>query len=92
MQRKYFSFITILIALLLIGCKSKYVISNTESSEIARLSADVGYLASDELEGREIGTKGETLAATYNISIFILKQILMLKPLLQMIRLYLVRT
>jgi len=29
------------------------------------LSADVTYLASDELEGREIGTKGETLAAAY---------------------------
>ena len=65
MQRKYFSLISLLTVLLLIGCKSKYVITTTEVSEISQLSEDVSYLASDELEGREIGTMGETLAAEY---------------------------
>lgn len=32
---------------------------------IKQLRADIGYLASDELEGRRTGTKGEVLAGTY---------------------------
>jgi aminopeptidase YwaD len=32
---------------------------------IAQLKADIGYLASDELEGRRTGTPGESIAADY---------------------------
>ncbi len=51
--------------MVLLGCKSQYVIKNVSEVEIAQLQTDIGYLASDELEGREIGTKGEALAAAY---------------------------
>lgn len=36
-----------------------------DSAAIARMTADVQYLASDPLEGREAGTPGERLAAEY---------------------------
>lgn len=65
MQRKYFYIITLCLAFFLMGCKSQYVIKTNETTEIEQLSADISYLASDELEGREIGTNGETLAAKY---------------------------
>jgi len=35
------------------------------SIHLKQLKADIGYLASDELEGRETGTVGEELAAAY---------------------------
>lgn len=34
-------------------------------TDVEQLKADVSYLADDKLEGREIGTKGEELAATF---------------------------
>jgi hypothetical protein len=39
--------------------------SETEASAVARLTADVSYLASDELEGRGPGTEGLKKAADY---------------------------
>jgi hypothetical protein len=36
-----------------------------QTSSIEKLKVDVNYLADDKLEGREIGTKGERLAAEY---------------------------
>lgn len=36
-----------------------------DTAAIARMTADVRYLASEELEGREAGTPGERLAAEY---------------------------
>lgn len=42
----------------LFACKKEYEYSN-------QIKDDVSYLASDELEGRQTGTKGEELAAKY---------------------------
>ncbi len=36
-----------------------------DASPIGKLKKDIEYLASDELEGRMAGSKGETLAANY---------------------------
>ncbi len=65
MQRKYISFISLLCGLSFMACKSNYVIINNNIEEKTQLKSDVVYLASDELEGREIGTRGEELAAEY---------------------------
>lgn len=51
---------------LVAGCSSPAVIPTTEPlSPIEQFRADIEYLASDELEGRETGTEGEQRAAAY---------------------------
>ena len=41
------------------------VVVNAVAQDINQLKKDVSFLASDELEGREIGFKGEEEAASY---------------------------
>lgn len=53
-------FLTIPLFLLSISCKQKET-----TTPIEQLKKDVYYLANDSLEGREIGTKGEKIAADY---------------------------
>ena len=47
-------------------------ISNTDNQEeiISKMRAEVTYLSSDKLEGRETGTEGERLAAEFIASKF----------------------
>jgi len=52
---------TIIILLFLFGCQADTAISYG----IEDMKADLEYLASDELEGRETGTQGEALAAQF---------------------------
>ncbi|MDX1351064.1 MAG: peptidase M28, partial [Putridiphycobacter sp.] len=57
----YFSIISLLLTSCFFGQEN-----NTEAiNEQTSYYADVSYLADDKLEGREIGTKGEILAAAY---------------------------
>ncbi len=42
-----------------------FVLLNAQNNDLMDLKVDVVYLASDYLEGRETGTKGEALAADY---------------------------
>ena len=49
--------------LFLFSCRTSKI--NLDENQVSRLNADVSFLASDDLEGREIGTKGEILAAEY---------------------------
>jgi hypothetical protein len=51
-----------LIILLIISCTAK---TKTPITEIEQLVNDITFLASDSLEGREIGTQGEIIAADY---------------------------
>jgi hypothetical protein len=56
--------------LLVIGCQSNrnfLYLSNSDSGpiQIENIKANLEFLASDALEGRETGTRGETLAALY---------------------------
>ncbi len=73
MQRNIIYLLLLFLGLGITACKVKQatttrtVISpqpiNTE--QLNQLRADISYLASDELEGRETGTAGEELAAAY---------------------------
>ena len=47
-----------------IACQTEVKLDQSTNA-IDQYKKDISYLASDELEGREIGTKGETLAAEY---------------------------
>lgn len=60
-----YSYIKLLFAALLFftACKTQEVVQITKSTDA--IYEDVAYLASDELEGRRTGTKGEELAAKY---------------------------
>lgn len=51
------------IILSIISCSKKT--ANVLNDDFQNITIDISYLASDELEGREIGTKGEQLAAEY---------------------------
>lgn len=72
MKVNVFGFYLVLV-LGFLSCKTnktptvKQVVSQLESDVqyLTQLDDDVTYLASDELEGRETGTKGEALAAEY---------------------------
>lgn len=55
---------TTLACILLIGCGTKNP-SHNSVSLLSEYTADVTYLAHDSLEGREVGTKGEQIAADY---------------------------
>lgn len=56
-------FYVFLSAILLVACNSN---DKTHfQTELENYVADVTYLAHDSLEGREVGTKGELIAATY---------------------------
>jgi hypothetical protein len=58
----FFSFLIVSIA----GCSSTELMSiDTELMSIENLKANLEFLASDELEGREATTRGEKLAALY---------------------------
>ena len=53
---------------LLLGCAwSAQLFAQSDATPHQRLDHDIKYLASDEMEGREPGTKGIELAATYMI-------------------------
>ncbi|NNC83971.1 MAG: M20/M25/M40 family metallo-hydrolase [Flavobacteriales bacterium] len=52
------------ILILLVACKSEQQVSTLTGGK-EQLKKDITYLASDELEGRDTGTKGEALAAQY---------------------------
>ena len=58
---KYKIFLSIVILIYLSGCEKPL----NHRSAIQSLEKDVGYLASDSLEGRETGTNGAKLASTY---------------------------
>lgn len=47
------------------SCSTKAPVADTPTSPIEIFRSDITYLASDELEGREAGTRGEHLAAAY---------------------------
>ena len=49
----------------LILCLSAFSLNSWSQNILEQLRTDVTYLADDKLEGREIGTKGELLAAEY---------------------------
>ncbi|MFK7807969.1 MAG: M28 family peptidase [Saprospiraceae bacterium] len=51
------------------ACKSTKLLSD-DSISISKIKEDVYYLADDKLEGREIGTSGELLAAEYIVKRF----------------------
>ncbi|MFM2395078.1 MAG: hypothetical protein RLZZ546_3061, partial [Bacteroidota bacterium] len=53
----------ILIIICIYACSKKT--ANVLNDDFQNITVDISYLASDELEGREIGTKGEQLAADY---------------------------
>ena len=55
------------LALILFGCWANQANAQTDATPQERLDFDIKYLASDELEGREPGTKGIELAADYII-------------------------
>jgi len=59
-----FAVLTALLSGLCLGW-SQAVAADEKDAVQARLSAHVGYLASDDLEGRGVGTKGLELAADY---------------------------
>lgn len=69
MQRNIIKLLLFGLVFTVLSCKSTKSIPI--SSEIQLLKADIEYLSSDELEGRETGTKGERLAAEYIRSRFI---------------------
>lgn len=56
----FLSFLSFLLAPLLVAAQME-----VDTTAVARMTADVRYLASDALEGREAGTPGERLAAEY---------------------------
>lgn len=57
-------FYTLLFASLLVACNTKTA-TNHSVNYLENYTADVTYLAHDSLEGREVGTQGEIIAATY---------------------------
>ncbi len=63
MQRNIIKLLILVFVIALSACKSTKTL--VSSSELNFLKQDVEYLSSDELEGRETGTKGERLAASY---------------------------
>ena len=56
--------ITTLTCILFVACGTQNM-ENKSMSLLADYKADVSYLAHDSLEGREVGTKGELIAADY---------------------------
>jgi len=54
--------------ILLFACKPNK--EEIKQQNLAELKADVSFLASDSLEGRETGTKGEQIAAQYLVNRF----------------------
>ena len=54
-----------LISLLLTGCFFNQQDSSKNPQNLSTFVADITYLADDKLEGREVGTAGEILAANY---------------------------
>ena len=58
------TYLFLLIIGLFMSCANAPSLDQT-SNAYDQYKKDISYLASDELEGREIGTKGETLAANY---------------------------
>jgi Zn-dependent M28 family amino/carboxypeptidase len=61
MKNQFFNYLLAIVLIFLIGSGS---ISAQKISE-KQMKKDVEYLASDELEGRDTGSKGEALAAEY---------------------------
>ena len=57
--------ILILSVATLVSCSLFKKAQKIDSSELANYRSDVTYLADDKLEGREVGTKGEILAANF---------------------------
>ncbi len=55
----------LLVLSIIIGCSSTQPIITSKDVTVAELKRHVMYLASDELEGRRPGTKGDELAANY---------------------------
>ena len=58
-------FSLLILAMLLTVKPTAYAQKKADKREAAQLRADITYLASDELEGRRTGTKGEAIAADY---------------------------
>lgn len=54
----------LLVIISLVSCKSTSVVSDS-TDYMKTMKADVKYLSSDELEGRETGTEGERLASEF---------------------------
>ncbi len=69
MQRNVLKFLFLFLFSALVSCKgTKTVLESTPEflpQQFAKVRSDITYLAADELEGRETGTIGETLAAEY---------------------------
>ena len=60
---KLFHYLTVIFTVLTISIYAQN--GNSEEIEIKELKDHIGYLASDELEGRKPGTEGIELAAEY---------------------------
>lgn len=50
---------------LVLTFSSNHTVAQETKHELAQLKSDVSYLSNDSLEGREMGTEGELIAATY---------------------------
>ena len=60
--------VLLLAGLLFIGCQVKYKSAYNQTNDlidINSLRANMEFLSSDELEGREAGSKGERIASQY---------------------------
>lgn len=57
--------VVLLATTLIIGCSAPQEAGDHTQKEIEQLKQDLGYLASDELEGRATGSDGEEKAAAY---------------------------
>ncbi len=62
MTQKSFLFILFFTPLIAL---SQRTVEKTDQSPVGKLKRDIAYLASDSLEGRMAGTRGETMAADY---------------------------
>lgn len=68
MQRNILKSLLLLLFVGIWSCKTTQIVQEApaaRNASLTKLQADVSYLASDELEGRETGTEGERLAADY---------------------------
>lgn len=60
---KYLAFPFLIFIILMSSCKTKAQLVQSDTTE--QVMKDIMMLSSDEMEGREVGTKGEKLAAEY---------------------------
>jgi hypothetical protein len=65
MNKKLWIVVLTIAAFLPLGVQVGHVVAQAVANPLQQIKADVVYLSSDYLEGREAGTQGEKLAADY---------------------------